>query len=1723
MLKRIFLHLLEIYSLLVRQRAIGKTIRLSVMVLVLLMPCPFVSAQTGNDWIDYDQVYLKIKTGKDDLYRVEYEALLNMGFPIEGVNPDYFQLYHRGRQVAIEVMDNNDGSFDAGDYLDFFGQRNDGVSDVELFDEPRDQIHQYYNLFSDTTAFFLTISTSQPGKRIPLSDLSMEGLEVRTSHQEEILKVYTSEFSFGQYYPIGNPQGETKLSKYDAGQMFVSDTIMRNEFTLRSGKTFRDFIIDDIRLPVTGDGKPRLEVQVVGFNNRQHNVSIHVGPDTENLRMVKRDLRFNFSNNIKPETQIEWTDVSAQGRLVVRVEAVGFPEIPDDRVAVGYIQLDYPQETDMQSADEKFLYLPPASAGNNQLVEIENVQGTIAVYDITDYLNPVKLSVTMDGNSGFVVLAENQVSRKLLVRRTDETASVKRLLRPKLENVSFRFKEVSGRNYIIISHSFLRSCVGCVYEDPVQAYIDYRGSAAGGGYNVLYADINELFNEFNYGEFSPLAIRRFMEYIYLKGEPEYLFLIGKSRRVDNQIQRLPNPLVVSLKDLVPTMGAPGSDILFTEGLSGVPHYPAFPVGRLSVSQPQNVGYYLDKVIEKEANLVDSPWTKNFIQLSGGLSSSQLVRFRQLIEGFRDQVRGDFLGANVTNISKQTNNAVQKFNISQEVNKGVGFITFFGHSSSVFTDIDIGTVTDPANGYDNKGRYPAFLVNGCRGGEIFFRSSFGEDWIGARDKGAVSYMAHSDIGLAATLSAYTTSFYELLADTLWMTRSVGEIQQEAIARFLDTPFLDESRKSTAEQTVLQGDPAIQLFGHSKVDYIVRPEDIFLQSTDGREITAATTFFELGVVVNNGGRTTRSPLTVRVKRQIEDSTVMDLPVVELPPVAFRDTIFYEISNLGVDAFGKNTFEVILDSENLVDEGSEINNIAERSFTLPATGTFNTKPANFALVNQTRQRLVVQSANLRLNDKAFLVELDTTNEFNSPWKQNSRLLGKGVGNWDVTLLPADFKDTVQYYWRSIFEDELLVEPAPWNNSTFTFIRNGPSGWGQTTFDQFEELNLSSVRKDEGAGMWIFAGTETSLEVVTFGADHPNGNRASSVIVSINGDQQIPANPCGLNTLNAIAFDKDSGQPYFVLQTDGAFDIQDPLKCGKSVSTINTFRDDHLSDIDVSPNESLINQYINGINPGDSVLVFSVGRLSYADWRADVVADLGRIGISPFTIRGLQSGEPFIAFGAKGSSEGAARTVIGVPAGAEDNARNTRVELKATIVASTDSGTVESPVIGPASNWGMLRKRIIEEPAEDQVTFEVRGVEINGTQTVLFPNVITGELDLSGIDAERFPYVRLYLNMEDRISATPAQPDKWTVSFTGVPEGIISLQNEQNQNVDLQEGEPFQAKFKFTNISAHDFAGPLPVRYTFVNQTTNQESVETIEIPAVAAGQEVDFSLPISTRGRIGLNDLEVFVNPGVQLEQYYNNNVIRLNSFFNVVRDEINPNIDVTFDGVYIMDGDIISPSPLISIELRDNNPYLLKTEANGVAIKLGSACDGCPLAPIDTAHPGLEIIPATENSNFRIDFRPEFAEDGLYRLQVEVADASGNQSGILPYEITFEVISSSTITHFYPYPNPFSTSTRFVFTLTGNEIPDLIKIQIFTVSGKLVREITQDELGPIRIGNNITDFAWDGRDEYGDQLANGTYLYRVLVGSTSGTAFDRRRVGSVDSRAFNNNFGKLVILR
>jgi len=250
------------------------------------------------------------------------------------------------------------------------------------------------------------------------------------------------------------------------------------------------------------------------------------------------------------------------------------------------------------------------------------------------------------------------------------------------------------------------------------------------------------------------------------------------------------------------------------------------------------------------------------------------------------------------------------------------------------------------------------------------------------------------------------------------------------------------------------------------------------------------------------------------------------------------------------------------------------------------------------------------------------------------------------------------------------------------------------------------------------------------------------------------------------------------------------------------------------------------------------------------------------------------------------------------------------------------------------------------------------------------------------------------------------------------------------------------------------------------------------------------------------------------------------FTVLSEDLNPILDVTFNGQHILNNDIISPTSEIVMSLKDDNPYLVMnedadtslfgvylTDPDGLQIKIPFMNSNGEVI--------MQWIPAeSQNKKFKIIYPCYFDKTGTYTLLVQGSDKSGNLSGDLEYKISFEVIHESAITEFLNYPNPFSTSTRFVFTLTGDALPDDILVQVMNINGRVVREITEGELGPIRIGRNVTEFAWDGKDQFGDQLANGLYLYRVQA------KIQGQNIRHLESGADNfiqKGLGKMYLIR
>ncbi|MFT4899908.1 MAG: hypothetical protein ACI9U0_001708, partial [Flavobacteriales bacterium] len=95
-----------------------------IITLAFFLPLIAVS-QIANDWINYDQHYFKFPIAKDGIYRIQYEQLITSGINFSLFDPRNLQLFAKGKEQAIYIQGESDGSFDSNDFIEFYAENND--------------------------------------------------------------------------------------------------------------------------------------------------------------------------------------------------------------------------------------------------------------------------------------------------------------------------------------------------------------------------------------------------------------------------------------------------------------------------------------------------------------------------------------------------------------------------------------------------------------------------------------------------------------------------------------------------------------------------------------------------------------------------------------------------------------------------------------------------------------------------------------------------------------------------------------------------------------------------------------------------------------------------------------------------------------------------------------------------------------------------------------------------------------------------------------------------------------------------------------------------------------------------------------------------------------------------------------------------------------------------------------------------------------------------------------------------------------------------------------------------------------------------------------------------------------------------------------------------------------------------------------------------------------
>ena len=1668
----------------------------------------------GNEWINYDQKYYYFPVAATGVYRITFQNFTAAGIPISLVDPAHIQIWARGKQVPLYLADVSDGSFNATDYIEFIAEENDGRLDTELYANPADQGNASYSLFNDTIRYYLTFNTGGGSLRVNNSvDTNFD------AYTPQDYCWFRSELTYNAIYH-DQPSLLDVPSFSDLNLRFSISTFAPGEGWLSPryglGNPTSLTAVVPTPLAYVGQNAPPAEAETVVVG-----VSDLFGTDVDHHVQVRYGTAQTLVVNQQWNGYRVWTfpfDIPAASLGGINTpiihQANNSLGLTRDDQAVARTRITYARQPNLQgSAEFRFEYRFNQIQSKTRF-DLENVGGTNPrIYTLSPAAQRVALSESAPGSFRGLLANELGVDQYPSFLATDESVRSILPIETAANNGFFtNFGQTAFDSaFVIVTNASLLA--------SAQQYVSYRQQR----YNTVLANVDELYDQFGSGvPQSGLAIRKFANYLLQTwpSRPSHLLLLGKSVRtatLGNLTGSRKNTLNYS-RNLVPSFGYPPSDNYFTAGLVNTQLEPAIPTGRVSAQNEEEVLWYLNKLMSFEGQ-EHALWMKNIMHFGGGTTLLEQGRFANYLSSYEVLAEDSSFAGVVYPFLKSGSEPIQ-INATELIDElidgqGVSLMTFFAHAGSEGFDQSI---DDPSN-FDWNGKHPFLLGNGCFTGDYhnILPTSTSEKYTMLDGKGVIGFLASADQGVEGDLNAFSRAFYRNFARDAYGL-SVGQQIKQSI---MDVQSNTTLRRHLCYGMGLQGDPGLVLNSFPFPDLSVKAQDVYFSP---EQITAEIDSFTVNIVIENLARGTYQSFAVSVEHDAPEGGRDSIYVFELPGLLYSDTVQFKIAIDPQFGLGLHRFNVFVDlPQNDVREldgfESSNNQVIGKELLISNGGIVPIYPYPYAVVSEPNQTLQASTGDPLAPLRTYRIEIDTTDTFNSPLLQTTEIsqIG-GVVSW----LPAlAYPDSAVYYWRCRVMDN---GEAFWRESSFQYI-GGQRGWGQADFYQFKNDNFFQTEFNRPERkIDFFNGTVTLQNNVI-------GNSASFLNNIVLNFTEVEYGACFSNpSIHLAVFDPITFEAWGTNaqgqnpQNDFG-NVNAGTGCRQRVEYYFIFRQQEPDQM-----QALADLLLSETIPdGHYVVLYSLRYVSYdlLDATPDIYDAFAELGAQTLGSPNAVDSVPFSIIARKGDPNFAFELY--------GDTINSVLNNSVAIPAAGSRGSVASSRIGPATQWNRASwlARSYDEPAGDRVEMRLFGIAPGGTETQIElgsidnfnDSVDLGEL----VSAAEFPMLRFEAFLEDTVNVTPAQLDRWHIIYAQVPEAALDPEDHfVFKASELQQGEEAFISVAIANVSEFDMDSLL------VHYWIEDENRQRIDIPyprqdSLRVGEVLSDTVYFDTQLLSGRNVLWVEVNPRPlgetahdQPEQTHFNNL--LNVGFDVTRDEVNPLLDVSFDGIHIINGEIVSPQPEIRVVLKDENPYLIMDELADTSlfrVFLAEPNGSLQRRYFQQGEGEMQFIPADGIKNrAQIRLQPQFAKDGMHTLVVQAQDKSGNSSGNIDYRIEFEVINRSSITEVLNYPNPFSTSTQFVFTLTGSQVPDEFKIQIMTVSGKVVREVFGEEFGPIRIGRNISTFRWDGRDEYGDRLANGVYIYRVIA-RINGESIEKMENGA--SQYFTKSYGKMVMFR
>jgi hypothetical protein len=751
----------------------------------------------------------RIEIEEPGIYRIIYEDLHGVGFSLDGIDPTYFHIENQGREIAYQFEGDEDDLFEPGESLLFFGEHFQGDYLSSLYAHQADHwpaFGSWQPEFSDfmlekytnINVYWLYIS-EEPGLRITEID--------GTPQSGNLVTTFVDHARFE----------EEKV--WWTTHFTNEDTWFWEYVEVKNFPLTRNYLINLIDPKISPNHEALIEGQIVSATS-----SSALNPD-HHLQFLLNDqllsdddwdgaIRHSFIGTINQQNLI-----SGENNFSYKVHSVG---LPASRYGFDWISVSYLRE--LKAVNDQLLFeINPSEADNVQIANLSSPENYL--WNISNPLHPVAIS-SPEFEAGFLTFNQGNIEQHQYI--VSNLSAVK----PVSEKLSLYaprdlLSPYQQADYLIISPM--------IFHDTLQSQADYRSSQ---GYKVHLVDLQDVYNQFNFGISHPIAIKNFFGYTYQHWEkpaPTYVLLVGdghwdlRKTRSTSEIFLPPNfvwvdPLqgeVDSLSDLVAVAG----DDIFPDAM----------IGRLPVNTTQELQAYIDKTIifenensEYKKNLTfvadnfylqdsenctdDDPATicltdtaGNFPALVNQVIADEIHQPYQINKIFLDEYNCRSLGSD--HCSLVTDDIIYAFNQGNQI------ISYNGHGAISNWASEKVFHVDHIPSLSNADLYPVVFSLDCVDGYWYFppnldgqttdRRSLAEELTRVPDKGAVAMLSSPGNGYVNGHELLQRGFFSAFSNL--PHPALGALDLNAKL----TLMANHGNDSLIFTYMIFGDPALQL--------------------------------------------------------------------------------------------------------------------------------------------------------------------------------------------------------------------------------------------------------------------------------------------------------------------------------------------------------------------------------------------------------------------------------------------------------------------------------------------------------------------------------------------------------------------------------------------------------------------------------------------------------------------------------------------------------------------------------------------------------------------------------------------------------------------------------------------------------------------------------------------------------------------------------------------------